>query len=181
MSPESDAAGAPDPGDTPAVGPVPPEPIDGRAALRAALIAWMGEAAERGARELWWCDADLAQWPVGERAWIEQLDRWAGPGRRLIVLVADDAPLQRQHPRWAAWRRTWSHLVDLRVLPADLGGVAPFGWALCPGHCGVEVLDTSLGRARWVREPAALQRGLQHLRGLAERSRPGIPVNVLGL
>lgn len=155
--------------------------IDGRGALRDALSTWITEAARRGASELWWCDQDLALWPVGERAWIAALDRWAATGRRLIVLVADDAPLQRLHPRWLAWRRTWSHLVELRLLDTETARPSRGGWAFSPGQPAVEILDASLGRARWVREAPALQAAGQLLGGWRERSAPGMPVKALGL
>jgi hypothetical protein len=159
---------------------LPEEPIDGRVALRAALQRWLDEAAQTRARELWCCDSDLSFWPVGERAWIEALGRWVGPGRRLTVLLADDAPLQRLHPRWVAWRRTWGHLVEVWVVEPELAG-GLCGWALSPGRCGVEILDPAIGRARWVRDPVALQTALHLLQVWKERAQPGLAVHPLGL
>lgn len=154
--------------------------IDGRAALRSALQTWLDEAAHRRARELWWCDGDLSLWPVGEQAWIEALGRWVGPGRRLTVLLADDAPLQRQHPRWVTWRRTWGHLVELWVVEPELAADLR-GWALCPGCGGVEILEPAIGRARWVRDAAMLRTALQQLQAWKERARPGVAAHPLGL
>jgi hypothetical protein len=154
--------------------------IDGRTALRRALQAWLDEAAQTRARELWWCDGDLSLWPVGERDWIETLGRWVGPGRRLIVLLADDAALQRQHPRWVAWRRTWGHLVELWVVDPEVANQLR-GWALSPARCGVEILDPAIARARWVRDPVALRAALQQLQAWKERARPGLAVHPLGL
>lgn len=170
----------PAPADEAAEAAVAAVPLDGRASLRAALQTWLDEAAQTRARDLWWCDNDLSLWPVGERAWIEALGRWVGPGRRLTVLLADDGPLQRQHPRWVTWRRTWGHLVELWVVEAELIGDLR-GWALSPGRCAVEILDPAIGRARWVRDPVALRAALQQLQAWKERARPGVAVHPLGL
>jgi len=154
--------------------------ISGLAPLRHALQAWLDDAAQARVRELWCCDADLALWPVGERAWIDALGRWVGPGRRLTVLLADDEPLQRLHPRWVTWRRTWGHVVELWVVEAEVVGDLR-GLALSPGRCGVEILEPSIGRARWVRDAAALRVALQRLQAWKERARPGVAVHPLGL
>ncbi|MCK6426438.1 MAG: hypothetical protein L6Q75_15300 [Burkholderiaceae bacterium] len=156
----------------------PASPVEGRAAVQAALREWMQRAADEGWRELWLCDADLAQWPIGEAAWVALLQRWAAPQRRLILLLADDAALQRLHPRWVAWRRTWSHRVDLRVVAAESAG-ALRACALAPGHSGLELL--SPWQARWLMQPAEQQALLHELRALHERAAPGWPAHALGL
>ena len=53
-------------------------------AIRAALA----DAARAGCREIVLCDADFADWPLGERAVVESLTRWALRGRRLTLFAA---------------------------------------------------------------------------------------------
>lgn len=164
--------------DSPAPPPLPAAGPDGRAAVRAALYDWMQRAADAGWPELWLCDRDFASWPLGEAAWVALLQRWAAAQRRLILLAADDAPLQRLHPRWVTWRRTWSHRVELRVVAAESAG-ALRACALAPGHAGLELL--SPWQARWLEQPAERQALLHELRALHERSAPGWPAHALGL
>ena len=154
--------------------------LDGWPAFHAALRSWMEEAIATRARELWWADPDFEAWPLGERAWIDGLDRWVAAGRSLILLAADDHRLARRHPRWAVWRRTWSHAVELRVVDSDLAQAVPT-MALLPGQGAVELIGRTHRRAVLVREPVALQRCRETLHSLRDRSVPGQPVTTLGL
>lgn len=154
--------------------------FDGPLAMRDAWRGWLRCAVDCGARELWWVDRDLAQWPIGERSTIELLDTWAGAGRRLILLLADDEPLERSHPRWVTWRRTWGHLVELRLVEPEQHQALP-QLALWPQHLALLWPEKVGIPGRWVRAAADLHRLGDLLRTLLERTSPGKPVKVLGL
>ena len=70
------------------------------------------EAAANGSRELWLSDTDFADWPLGERAVVEQLGQWAASSRKITVLAQTFDEVARRHPRWVEWRRQWSHIVS---------------------------------------------------------------------
>ncbi len=85
-------------------------PADGVIASRSefhiALREAFAEAASTGCRELLLCDSNFTDWPLGERAVVEQLAQWAASHRRLTLLAEDFAELARRHPRWVEWRQT---------------------------------------------------------------------------
>ena len=87
-----------------------------RKEFHAALHEVLGEAASQGCRELLICDADFADWPLGERAVIELLTQWAGAKRRFTMLAQHYDAVVARHSRFVQWRRTWSHLIDCRSL-----------------------------------------------------------------
>ncbi len=89
-------------------------PIDGPVGFRAAVRRVLAEAAARGWRELRWCDADFAEWPLDDAAVLADLAAWLRPPRRLVLLASNYDQVARRHPRWTAWRRVWSHAVSCR-------------------------------------------------------------------
>lgn len=89
--------------------------ITNRSEFVLALRSALGEAARAGSRELWWCDENFAEWPIGEREVVEQLAQWASSNRRLTVVARGFDEVARRHPRWVEWRRNWSHIVSCRA------------------------------------------------------------------
>ena len=79
--------------------------IDGRRSFEDAVRAALAEAAAAGWRELYWCDVDFANWPIGERAVVESLEQWVGSHRRLTLVALHYDALVKQHPRWVRWRK----------------------------------------------------------------------------
>lgn len=72
-------------------------------------------AVRDGWREMIWADPDFHDWPLGERAVAELLQRWAAqPGRKLVVLAGQYDDIVRCHARFVTWRRTWAHIVECR-------------------------------------------------------------------
>ncbi len=92
------------------------ERLDGRKAFHAAVRVALAEAAAAGWRDLWLCDPDFANWPLGERSVVESLTQWAGSQRRLTLLALHFDEVARRHARWAQWRRQWAHVVQCRAL-----------------------------------------------------------------
>ena len=89
--------------------------ITTRGEFHTALKLGFAEAAASGSREIWLCDDDYADWPLGERAVVDQLSLWAASNRRLTLLARSFDEVVRRHARWVAWRRQWSHIVHCRV------------------------------------------------------------------
>jgi hypothetical protein len=90
--------------------------IEGREAFQGAVRDALAEAAAAGWREIWLCDPDFANWPLGERSVIENLTQWANSRRRLTVLALQYDEVLRRHPRWVHWRQQWAHVVHCRAL-----------------------------------------------------------------
>ena len=89
--------------------------ITSRGEFHAALHRAFADAASIGCRELWLCDPDFSDWPLGDRSVVEQLRQWAGSQRRITLLAGTFDEVVRRHPRWIEWRRQWSHVVHCRV------------------------------------------------------------------
>ena len=90
--------------------------ITSRGEFHAALKSALAEAATVGCRELWLCDTDFADWPLGELAVVESFAQWAGSHRRLTLIAESFDEVARRHARWNEWRRHWSHIVHCREL-----------------------------------------------------------------
>lgn len=95
----------------------------------------LATAAAEGWPRLVLCDADFADWPLGERAVVASLQAWARRGRVMQLLGQDLAPVRLQHPRFVQWRSTWAHLVEARACSHALAGDLPSalwspGWTL---------------------------------------------------
>ena len=88
--------------------------ITSRSEFHTALRSALAEAAAVGCRELWLCDNDFADWPLGERQLVDSLSQWAGSHRRLTLIAHSFDEVARRHARWNEWRRQWSHIVHCR-------------------------------------------------------------------
>jgi hypothetical protein len=154
--------------------------ITSRKAFHDALYRAFADAAAVGCRELWLCDADFADWPLGERAVVEQLTRWAGSQRRLTLLATTFDDVVRRHPRWVEWRCQWSHVVHCRV-DADLETGRMPSLLLAPGLTSVRLSDNVRWRGRWSRELADELRCRELIDALLQHSEEAFPVTVTGL
>lgn len=147
------------------------------------LDAWdraLTRVRERGCRELLLCDADHAQWPLGDRATLEHLSAWVMSHRRLTVVAAQFDTLQRQHPRWVNWRRQWSHVVQCRqVDEADVASIPSM--VLAPGEVSLRMRDMVRFRGRLSFERADAVRDGDELDAFLQRSHEAFPVTSLGL
>jgi hypothetical protein len=136
-------------------------------------------AAHQGWNELILCDADFADWPLGERSVIEALQAWAKSGRHMRLLAWDYRPLASLHPRFVQWRGMWGHLLDCRrVRGSDAASCPSMLWASAwamhriDAERDVLVCDTQASHC-------------QHLRLILDEcyrnSTPGFPASTLGL
>lgn len=124
--------------------------FEGREAFAQQVRGALAAAAREGWREIVLCDADFADWPLGERAVAQHLHDWSASGRRCTLIAQRWDEVARRHARFVSWRRTWSHLIEARgcagadrlELPSAIWSP---GWAmqrldpdLSVGHCGDE-------------------------------------------
>ena len=166
-------------GDTPP-GDVTVDAIASRAAHAAALRGLLEEAAREGSAELWMCDRDFADWPLGERGFVAALEAWVHSRRRLTLLAADFGALALRAPRWHAWRRTWSHAVQCLQVHEELAGRVP-SLMFVPGLAAVRLYDAERVRGRVHREPAELVACREACDALMQRADESLPVTTLGL
>lgn len=158
---------------------LPAGPFVGRESFRALVRDALAEAARAGWRELILADADFNDWPLGERVVIDALTAWVLSGQRLTLLARRYDAVYRQHPRFVAWRRQWSHKIEARGVPSadalDVPSVlwAP-GWVLqrsdvlrSGGFCGPEP-DRRVLLRDWLDD-------------WLSRSSPAFPADTLGL
>ena len=158
---------------------LPEGAFDGRQRFADLLRAAFDAAAQQQWREIAIGDADFADWPLGERAVLEALQAWAGPGRRLRMLAGDFASVERMHARFVPWRRLWDHIVECRRCEGVGAPAVPSllwtpGWCLhrvdpvaCRGVCGTQAMARTALRQRF---DEAWQQG-----------RPAFSASVLGL
>ncbi len=136
--------------------------------------------ADQGCREVFIADPTFADWPLGERAVIESLTRWAYAHRKLTVLAQNFDDFTRRHPRWVEWRRQWTHVVECRALAEDDAGKLA-GLFLAPGLVTLRVLDAEHYRASLSFDPADAIRVRDNLDALLQRSEEAFPATNLGL
>jgi hypothetical protein len=171
---------------TPPEVPGPPEDassitIDGRSTFQALLRRAFERLAQVQPREVVLVDATFGDWPLGERAVVEQFEAWARSQRRLTLIAHGWDAFAARHPRWIAWRRTWSHVVDCRqVVDLEAAAVPTLLWA--PGVGALRMTDPVRFRGRWtVEDPVASREVCGLIDALLQRSEPGFPVTTLGL
>lgn len=100
--------------------------IDSPASWRAALVWGLQQALAADARTLTAVDADFAEWPLDQAAWLEPLTAYLKrPGRRFVMLAAHYDEVPRRHPRFTAWRRDWVHAMQTLQAPQEFAADLP--------------------------------------------------------
>ena len=124
--------------------------FSGRGEFTANVRQAFAAAASQGWREIIVCDADFADWPLGEREVAQSLNEWSRTGRKLTMLARNYDELRRKHARFVTWRQTWAHIVECRTIAATPADNMPSafwtaGWLLerldlqrCSGFAGSE-------------------------------------------
>ena len=115
--------------------------IASRKEFHEAIRAGLTQAADAGANEICLVDPDFVDWPLNDRAVVETLGRWALSRRKLVVFAHSFDALSRTSPRFAEWRRQWSHIVQCRSDPELEAQQVPT-LLLVPGEVAVRLLDT---------------------------------------
>lgn len=162
-----------------AAAPLPAGRFEGRAAFQQLVRDALATAAREGWRELVLCDADFADWPLGERAVAESLQAWSAGGRQCTLLARRWDEVVRRHARFVSWRGKWAHIIDARACPSadplELpSAIWSRGWVLqrvdlerCNGYTGAEPERRLLLR--------------EQLNEWLRKSSPSFPSNTLGL
>ena len=131
-------------------------------------------------REITLVDVDFSAWPLDQAPVVDALTRWIQlPGRRLLLVGARFDLIERGQPRFAAWRKPFSHAVQC-MAPTDLDPSDMPAVLLFDGGY-LELLDREQGRARWTTERRAWVLQRERIDALMTRCEPAWPVTVLGL
>jgi len=154
--------------------------ITSRAEFHAALRRAFELLAQQGAREVWLCDEDFADWPLGERAIVELLSQWAASNRKLTLIARHFDEVARRHPRWVAWRRDWSHIVSCRTQTELASGEFPTA-LLGLGTVSVRLSDAVHHRGRLSHERAEEVRCKEQIDAVLQRSEEAFPATTTGL
>ena len=165
--------------DMPEPGPLP----EGRLSGRQAFADLVRQALETAAREGWprivLCDADFADWPLGDRDVVASLNAWSTRGRSLQLLAREYGVLRQLHPRFVQWRVTWSHLVEAQACPAATVEELPsLLWSPVWTLQRLDTVRCTMVASRSAERRVALQEQLQQwwLKGT-----PAFPASTLGL
>lgn len=145
-------------------------------AIRAALT----QAADAGASEICMVDPDFDDWPLNDRAVVEALARWALSRRKLVVFGHNFAELSRGAPRFAEWRRQWSHIVQCRSDPEIEAQQVPT-LLLVAGQVAVRLLDTVRYRGVVSGRASDQVECRETIDALLQRSVEAFPPTTLGL
>lgn len=148
-----------------------------------ALRQGLNLAAEKGCREMWWCDSDYADWPLSEPAVLDALTRWCLPHRRLVMVAQTYDEVRHSHSRFVQWRTRFSHVLDARqygeegdetqeVLPTLM---------LAPTVVTVRLFDKHVWRGSVSYEKADEIRARDMVDAIAQRSTPSFASTTLGL
>jgi len=169
----------PQAGDAAPLPPLPTGRLQGRQVFVDTVRLAFEVAAEQGWNHITLSDPDFADWPLGERAVVDALNRWARRGRTLKMLARHYDPLRLQHPRFVQWRVTWSHLVEAHACMGAAGAELPsaFGspvWTLER----LDPLRNTLVASTDAERRVALQ---ERVNECWLRSTPSFPASQLGL
>ena len=154
--------------------------IASRADFHDAVRAALAMAAEQGASEIFLVDPHFNDWPLNERGVVDSLSRWATSRRRIVVFAHTFDEMARRAPRFAAWRRQWSHIVQCRSDP-ELDEAEVPTLAFVPGMLGVRLLDRVRYRGTRSGRPADHVESRETIDALLQRSVEAFPPTTLGL
>ena len=155
--------------------------VHSRASFRHAIVWAAALANESKARHMWWVDPDFSEWPLDDPNLLQSIAQWARlPQRRLFVLAGSFDAFASRHPRFTAWRRSWSHVVDTRAVAEDDCPSIP-SWLLVEHAGHVELIDRAHWRGRAGLDARRTHTMVEEIDALAQRSSPDFPVSRLGL
>ncbi len=155
--------------------------FEGAVEFAQALRDAMAHASEHGTRRLCWCDDDFAWWPIDEPDWLAQLTHWArASGRELVMIARDYSVVERRHPRFAAWRRDWAHVIRCMVPDEARTAALPTLWVDSDDQA-LRVFDHEHLRGRIGFDRVDRQRAREDFDAILQRANPGFAAVTLGL
>ena len=140
----------------------------------------LDKIAQQGCLEIFLCDEDFEDWPLGEPAFIAALTAWAQTHRRLHLLARNYDGFARRHPRWVAWRRQWSHVVHCRSNEQLESAVCPC-LVVAPGVLALRLSDRVHHRGRLMTQAADIQLAREQFDAVLQHSADAFPATTLGL
>lgn len=157
--------------------------IDSRRGFGEAITWGFARAMRDGgrSRRILCIDPDFAEWPLDAPGLLDGLTAWLRGGQRQLVLLAasyDEVP--RRHPRFVAWRRSFTHAVAAYVAPEDVSAVLPT-LLLDDDGTLVRLIDAVHWRGRASAEEREARPWREQIDALLQRSEPGFPAQTLGL
>lgn len=122
-------------------------PIDSESAYRGAIDATLAAAR----REIRIFDRDLSRMALGTRPRAELLKEFlaGAPDRRLLVVVHDIAPLERDMPRIIDLIKVYGHMIETRLTPEHLRHLTDC-WVLADQAHGTIRFHADHARGKWV-------------------------------
>ena len=154
--------------------------IASRKEFHEAIRAALAQAADAEAPEICLVDPDFQEWPLGERAVVETLSRWANSRRKLLLFAHSFEALPRTAPRFAEWRRQWSHIVQCRNDP-DLEAQQVPTLLLVPDEVTVRLLDPVRHRGMISGRAGDQAEARETIDALLQRSFEAFPPTTLGI
>ena len=152
-------------------------------ALRQALCALAANstnAAPSSVRQITLIDQHFGDWPLGDEAVMSALSSWLRVGARQLRIVGVDFDTTAKiHPRFARWRRDWSHAIDVRQ-PDDPVNTPPLRGLLIGGSF-LQWLNAPDWRMRVVVESVHVRAIDEQLADFLQRCGPGWPPTTIGL
>lgn len=176
--------GAVDAGKPDGLQPSPhPVKLDGRfeglSAFQQLIRDALVQAGTEGWPELILADATFEDWPLREKVVVDALQAWSRTGRRFTLLATRFDGVLRNQPRFVAWRKTWSHIIECRQCRND--DPLEFPSVLWSPVWAMRRLDLAHSNVMAGAEP---RRRVQLRELIDERLRistPGFPASTLGL
>ncbi len=153
--------------------------------LRQALLGLAPSAAAAnwplaGTRALWLADPDFADWPLDEPAVLAALSAWLRQSGRQLRIAGQHFELTaRLHPRFARWRRDWTHAVEVWT-PAE-GPLAPMLRGLLAAPLWLQWQDAPDWRMRCFTEAVHARAVQAQIADFLQRCEPAWPATTLGL
>jgi hypothetical protein len=145
-----------------------------------AIRAAIAQAAAAGAGEIFLVDPHFNDWPLNERALVELLTQWISSRRKLTIVAHSFDDVARKSPRFAEWRRQWSHVIHCRSTDEIEADQVPT-ILYVPGLVCVHVLDRVRYRGTVSGRPADQVESRESIDALLQRSTEAFPPTTLGL
>ncbi len=157
----------------------PDEPFETRVEAHRALLSVVAD--QRPAMA--WFSADFRYWPLNDRGFIRALEIWAlrDPNRpsALRMLAVDWRDVRARFPRFAAFRRDFSHVIECRVIRAALIADLPeFAWT---GSRAIIAHRPAWTSGKQIVAPARLTALRNGFEPIWEQALPDFPASILGL
>ena len=154
--------------------------FESRTDFQNAVRGALAEAALVGCREIWMVDDDFSDWPLGERAVVDDLTHWAAMHRSLTIVARSFDEIARRQARWVAWRRQFSHVVQCRTNNDLEAGQMP-SLLLIPGLLSVRLHDRVHYRGVASRDVGDAVQWRELVDAVLQRSEEAFPATTLGL